>query len=163
MTQELKHQSYHGDCHRECMQWFRTLFRLAGVENPYWLSYSPRANEIALDLYEKRLKSTTQVGKEFPLKDMGLSDEEVTKCQSILDICNGFENQVLDNETHKRLSQERCNGFLQEIKTKEEELRMLRIQLATTWEINNKEVDIEMLKRYMANMQYLDSLIQNNS
>ena len=124
---------------RSCQSWIRKLYRLAGIENPYSILNAPRANETGLKMWNDGLRSSSDIDKNqvYSLKAMGLDNEEIIKCQSILDIINEFNNQTIDEITHKILSQERLNALRQQIQEEEHKTRLLRIQLDEIQKLDN--------------------------
>lgn len=132
---DLKHKDF--EDHEDCQSWCRHLFYSAGLVNSIHLLEAAKANGVGLKLWNAGLKSSKDINKkEFLLKEMGLKPQEVELCQSILDICNGLNPQVLDNETHKRLSQQRVEAIEYQINQKQAEIDLLLKQLIKLQELN---------------------------
>ncbi len=137
MNKTFQHESFENE--RSCQSWIRKLYRLAGIENPYSILNTPRANETGLKMWNDGLRLSSDIDKNqvYSLKAMGLDNEEIIKCQSILDIINEFNNQTIDEITHKILSQERLNALRQQIQEEEHKTRLLRIQLNEIQKLDN--------------------------
>ena len=137
MNKTFQHELFGNE--RSCQSWIRKLYRLAGIENPYSILNAPRANETGLKMWNDGLRLSSDIDKNqvYSLKAMGLDNEEIIKCQSILDIINEFTNQTIDEITHKILSQERLNALRQQIQEEEHKTRLLRIQLNEIQKLDN--------------------------